>query len=166
MYIKKLNKIKDLIEKIKNEINLSIISNFLDWFYEKINIHFEWNNKENLIPKKWEIFLVNFWQNIWSELNKIRPAIIYSNYYLNWWNNLIVIPIKTLKNNFNKKIHVIIEKDNLNKLDEKSYASVYNLKEVSKKRIIRKIWNLDEIFIKKIDKKILKIFQIKIKTEE
>ncbi len=42
MYKTKLNKIWNLIDKIKNNINLPIISDFLEWFYEKLNI----NNKE------------------------------------------------------------------------------------------------------------------------
>ena len=36
MYKTKLNKIWNLIDKIKNNINLPIISDFLEWFYEKL----------------------------------------------------------------------------------------------------------------------------------
>ncbi len=43
MYKIKLNKILNLIENIKNDVNLTIISDFLDWFYEKLDIHI--NNK-------------------------------------------------------------------------------------------------------------------------
>jgi hypothetical protein len=40
MYQTKLNKISNLIEKIKNDINLPIISDFLEWFYEKLDLNF------------------------------------------------------------------------------------------------------------------------------
>lgn len=43
MYKTKLNKILNLIEKIKNDITLPIISDFLEWFYEKIDINFNKN---------------------------------------------------------------------------------------------------------------------------
>lgn len=69
MYKNKLNKIWNLIDKIKNEINLPIISEFLEWFYEKINIHFN-KKTPNLKLNKWDIYFVNLWKNIWSELDK------------------------------------------------------------------------------------------------
>jgi len=40
MYKVKIDNLSHLINKIKNDINLPIISEFLEWFYEKINIHF------------------------------------------------------------------------------------------------------------------------------
>ncbi|MBT3726638.1 hypothetical protein HOG21_02845 [bacterium] len=40
MYKNKLNKILNLIEQIKTDINLSIISDFLEWFHEKIKLNF------------------------------------------------------------------------------------------------------------------------------
>ena len=104
---------------------------------------------------------MNLWQNIWSKLNKIRPCLIYSNYYLNWWNNIIIIPIKTYKTRLNSKIQVLIKKDELNNLDVDSIASLFNIKELSKKRIIRKIWFLDKEVIKIIDNKVKKVFEIK-----
>jgi len=41
MYKNKLNKILNLIDKVKTDINLPIISDFLDWFYEIIEINFD-----------------------------------------------------------------------------------------------------------------------------
>ncbi len=165
MYKNKLEKIWELIKLIKNDINLPVISDFLEWFYKKIKIHFEEYNREKLTPKKWETYLVDLWQNIWSELNKIRPCIVYSNYYVNWWNNIIIIPIKTYKTKLNKNIQVLIEKDNLNKLEVKSIASLFSIREISKKRIIRRIWILDKRILKIIDNKISKIFEIKQKIK-
>ncbi|MDP2395971.1 MAG: hypothetical protein Q8S84_03570 [bacterium] len=51
MYKTKLNRILNLIENIKNDINLPIISDFLEWFFEKIDIHFN-NSENNLIINK------------------------------------------------------------------------------------------------------------------
>jgi len=75
MWKNKLNKIWNLIDKIKNDINLPIISDFLEWFYEIIEINF---NKKipSLKLNKWDIYFVKLWQNIWSELNKNRPCIV------------------------------------------------------------------------------------------
>jgi len=56
---KKLNKLQNLIEKIKNDINIPILSEFLNWFYEKLDIHFN-KNTPSLSISKWEIFLWNY----------------------------------------------------------------------------------------------------------
>jgi hypothetical protein len=37
----KLNNIKSLIEKLKDDTTFPIISEFLEWFYEKLNLHFK-----------------------------------------------------------------------------------------------------------------------------
>ncbi len=46
MYKNKLNKILDLI---KNDLNSNIISNFLEWFYNKMNIEFKKNIEINFL---------------------------------------------------------------------------------------------------------------------
>ena len=51
MYKTKINKIQDFIEKIKNDITLPIISDFLEWFFEKLNLHFWNSNIENITLK-------------------------------------------------------------------------------------------------------------------
>jgi hypothetical protein len=40
MQTKKINRLKNLVESLKSDINNEFISHFLRWFYEKINIHF------------------------------------------------------------------------------------------------------------------------------
>ncbi len=161
MYKKKLNKIWNYIEKIKNDINLAIISDFLDWFLEKLEIHF-WNKNNKLLKfNKWDIYFVKLWKNIWTELNKNRPCIIYSDFYFNNWNDLIIIPLKWYKWNLNKKIHIYLSKKNYWFLIKDSIIDLKWIKQVSKKRIWKKIWILDKDILSKIDKKIIKIFGIK-----
>jgi hypothetical protein len=51
MYKTKLNKIEKFIDKIKNSINIPLISDFLEWFYEKLELNF--NKKySHFIPNK------------------------------------------------------------------------------------------------------------------
>ena len=90
----KLDKILVLIEKIKNNKNLGVISDFLEWFYEKLNLNFN-IKRVGLWFNKWDIYFINLWKNIWSELNKIRPCLIFSNFFVNKWNTIIVIPLKS-----------------------------------------------------------------------
>ena len=161
MYKTKLNKIQNLIEKVKSDISFPIISDFLDWFLLKINIHF---NKEtpNLKLNKWEIYFIKLWQNIWSELNKQRPCIIYSTYFFNNWNTITVIPLKSYNwKRFNKNVNVFIKSNNTNNLKEDSIADISWIMQISKKRLELYIWKTEEEFIFRIDKKLMKFFWIK-----
>lgn len=163
---KLLNKLENLVNEVKTDINYEIISNFLSWFYEKINIHFNKKIPEKFIPKRWEIYYVNLWINIWSELNKIRPCIIYSQRRFNDWNNIIVIPIKSYKGKLNNFTNVKINPSKLNNLSKISIAVIPNIRDISKKRIKDRIWTIEENYLESIDKKIIRFLGIKKREEE
>jgi len=165
MYKTKLNKIWNLIDKIKNDINLPIISDFLEWFYDKIELNFNWNLPE-LKFKKWELYFVNLWKNIWSELNKTRPCIIYSKRSFNNINSIIVVPLKSYywKKLINK-FHIKIPKTDKNKLKKDSICDIFHIRNISTKRLKWKIWVIEKKYLKEIDKKMSKMFDIKTKDE-
>jgi len=160
MYKTKLNKIWNLIDKIKNDITLPIVSDFLEWFYEKLDLNFNKKNP-NLELQKWDIFYVNLWKNIWSELNKIRPCIIYSKKFANKWNTTVIIPLRSHKWKINKNLFILIEKNNTNKLELNSIIDITWIRQVSKKRIKGFIWKISNKDLLKIDKKVIKIYWIK-----
>ncbi len=159
MYKTKLNKILNLIETLKSDINLPIISDFLEWFYENININFNKQNP-NLIPNIWDIFEVELWINIWSELNKKRPCVIVSKSCFNKWNTVIIVPIRSIKH-FSKLWSISFEIwINWTWLIKKSYLTPINIKEISKKRILKKIWKLNKEDIQKLKNALTNIFDI------
>jgi hypothetical protein len=45
------------ITKLTNEFNQSLLYQFLEWFTQKLQIHFE-KNTPNLIPHQWSIYEV------------------------------------------------------------------------------------------------------------
>ena len=94
----KIKNLSKIIDEVKNDINWSIISDFLEWFYKKINIHFN-KKTPNLIPVIWSIYEVELWTNIWSELNKKRPCVIISKWNYNKWNTVTVVPLRSIKEN-------------------------------------------------------------------
>lgn len=160
MYKNKLNKIWNLIDTIKSDINWSIISDFLEWFYKKIELNFL-NKEPNLQLSKWRIYFVNLWKNIWWELNKVRPCIIISDKKYNWWNTVLIIPLKSYKWKVNNKFNIFIKSSKENNLKLDSIVDLVAVKQVSKKRIKWYIWNIEEEYIYKMDNKLLKIFNIK-----
>ncbi len=161
MYKTKLNKIWNFIDTIKNDINLPIISDFLEWFYEKLDIHFN-KNISWLDLQKWDIFYINLWKNIWSELNKTRPCIIYSKKFANKWNTILIIPLKSFKwNKVNRDISIYIEANKSNNLIKNSIVDILWFRQIDKKRLNWYIWKLDNNDLIKIDKKLSKIIWIK-----
>lgn len=160
MYKTKLNKIWNLIDKIKNDINLPIISDFLEWFIEKLKLNF--NKKDpNIKLNKWEIYFINLWKNIWWELNKIRPCIIISEKNFNWWNTIIISPLKSYKWKINKQFNIFIKHSNNNWLKLDSIIDLWSIRQISKKRLLNKIWSIEIKYIYKINSKLWKILWIK-----
>lgn len=160
MYKAKIDNLLNLINKIKNDINLPIISEFLEWFYEKINIHFS-KKTPNLVVNIWDIYEVELWINIWSELNKKRPCVAISQWVFNRWNTAIFIPLKSIKRN--TRLWNISFKINQEWtwLLKNSYISLFNIKEISKKRIWEKIGKLNNKDILNIKNWLKIIFNIK-----
>ena len=160
MYQKQLDKIWELVEKIKSDKAFQVIFVFLKWFYRKLIINF-YKDNPNLKLNKWEIYLIELWQNIWSELNKKRPCIIYSDYFYNNWDCITVIPLKSYKWKINRNVQIFIKKDKINSLDMNSIVDISTIRQVSKKRIILKLWKLENVYIEKINKKLMKYLRIK-----
>ncbi|MDP2090334.1 MAG: type II toxin-antitoxin system PemK/MazF family toxin [Candidatus Gracilibacteria bacterium] len=158
MYKTKLNRILNLIENIKNDINLPIISDFLEWFFEKIDIHFN-NSENNLIINKGEIYYAKLGRNIGKELNKTRPCLVYSTKIYNRGDTILVIPLKSYKGKINTILNTFIKSGN-NNLTLDSISDLCALKQISKKRLLNKIGNLSENDLIKIDRKIVNILGI------
>ena len=115
------------------------------------------------IFKQWEIYYVNFWINIWSEFNWIRPAIIFElSKYSYWRKNVLVIPITSEKKwkKYNK-FDIKISPNKLNNLKSNSIIKLFHIRDVSKARVKTKIWKISteklneiiEIFEKIYNKK-------------
>ncbi len=94
------------------------------------------------IPSQWEIYTTRLDPTIWWELQKTRPCIIYSIQSANRWDCVICIPIKTLKQipKHNFRVKFLPTKEN--GLDTLSYASLCDLRSLSKSRLWTKRWSL------------------------
>ena len=161
MFKYKINKIIELIWKIKTDITIPLISELLDWFYEILYIHFN-KNEPNHKYQKWEIYFVNLWKNIWSELNKTRPCIIYSIKPYNNKSWAIIIPLKSFKNKkIIEKFQVKIDKNEINNLNKSSLIDIFYIRNISSKRINKYIWKLNKNDLLEIDNKVSKMFWIK-----
>lgn len=157
MIIELIKKFTDLIWLLENELNKETLINFLKWFNKKIIINFQHKIPDYFYPSKWEIYYVEMWMNIGSEINKTRPCIVYSNQKYNKWNTLLIIPIKWFYWKIDKKFQILISPTEENNLWKTSLATLMSINEISKKRIKWKLWNLEKIHLNEINQKLYKI---------
>ena len=130
----------DFIEnKEEKKHNINPHSN---WFNKKIKINHE---KENIqIINKWKLCMIDYWMNIWTEINWIRPSIIFKSSSSKYWENVVVLPITCFKDWEYKSVDdydIEILQDNDNNLTNKSLIKIRQIRCISKKRIRSKKWS-------------------------
>jgi len=167
----------DLWEKKHN------YENHQNWFLDKMkmNLDFSKKNNKNDFFKKYSIYEVDFWMNIWEEMNWKRPALFLKKTNKTYWDLLLVLPIV---NAFDSEKNIILNKwefsvlvsSELWKLPKwffkDSFILVNQIKSISKSRVskwkykYKYLWKLDvendfdKRIILEIEKKIEKLFWI------
>jgi len=129
------------------------LEKYFSWIL--INLQMQFVKQKTLkIAKRWEIFLINFGVNIGSEYEKIRPWIIISGDEINKWKTVIAIPISSqIQKIF--MYDVILDWNQTNSLTNKSVVKTSHIRNLDKKRLVKKIWQLDEENLEKIQKQII-----------
>ena len=155
---------------IKNKNKAHNLENHIENFKEKIKINQQKENPRDF--RKYDIHYVNYWINIWNEINWIRPSLIIKSNRYNRWYDTLVIPMTWLydENNNIKQLDtfdIIINPNNDNKLKKDSLLKIRHLKSISKKRILWRIWKLENLDVEwimlydEIDRKIKQMMWIK-----
>ena len=154
MYSKYFEKIKNLLQNFNKFDQFK----YLNWFLSVLKIEIFWIYRK--IYKKRDIVRLNFWYNIWSEINKERFAVVISPNFLNIHShNLIVLPIKTYKWKYNRNMEIKILKESYPFLKNDSLILLNQIKTVSKKRILNDFWVLSVYDYNKISLKLFKFFK-------
>ena len=104
-----------------------------------------------------EIWMVEFFPKVGSEIAKLRPAVVVSH------NEIGRLPLKTIvpitdwkKNYFHYPWMLKIEVDTLNGLSKTSAIDCFQIKNFANKRFVKKIGEIDEKMMKKIHSTIVK----------
>lgn len=97
----------------------------------------------NPIPKRGEIWLVNFDPTIGTEIKKTRPAIVVSSDAIGKLPIKLAAPITDWKDYFAQNLwHVKLDPDAINNLTKVSVIDVLQLRGMDIQRFIRKLGNL------------------------
>lgn len=109
--------------------------------------------------------MVDYGMNIGTEINGIRPSIIFKNSNYKYWEDIIVIPITSYKDEQEKskdEFDVEIEASRKNWLTNNSLIKIRQLRCVSKKRLktnrkweeVRILWEIEEKYHDEIETKV------------
>ena len=104
-----------------------------------------------------EIWMVEFFPKVGSEIAKLRPAIVVSHNEINRLPLKTIVPITDWKKNyFHYPWMLKIEVDTLNGLSKTSAIDCFQIKNFSNKRFVKKIGEVDKKMMKKIHDTIIK----------
>ena len=121
------------------------------------------NNLHPIRPKKGEIYLIEFGQNVGSELSNTHMGIIIQDSTKNNYSStVIVVPISSSPKIYDTHEIILFEdlkNGYLNKLPSK--AKVEQMICIDKARLIHRIGELTPEFMNRLARKVLKVLDIK-----
>lgn len=106
---------------------------------------------QDLIPKRGEIYLVNFDPTIGAEIKKTRPALVLQNDIGNKYSPVtIVAAITSAIDDKSYPTEVVVEASDSG-LSKKSLILLNQIRTIDKKRLIKRIGKVDEEILRKVD---------------
>jgi mRNA interferase MazF len=98
------------------------------------------------LPKRGEIWLVNFDPTVGAEIKKLRPAVVISSDSVGKLPIKLIAPITDWKTYFSANFwHVKIEPNSINGLNKASAIDTLQLRGVDLQRFIHKLGSVSEI---------------------
>jgi mRNA interferase MazF len=104
-----------------------------------------------------EIWLVQFYPKVGSEITKERPSIVVSHNHIGKLPLKTIVPITDWKSNYLYYPWMLsIQPNELNNLSKLSAIDCFQIKNFSNERFIKKIGEVDEKFLRDIHSTITK----------
>ena len=169
--------IDEIINKIIPYIERSYFNRFFNWFIRKLDLQDKaekLDKKKNkgkhpIQPRKGDIYLIEFGQNIGKELSNTHMGIIVQSSSNNVASHtVLVVPISSSPKLY--PTHERIQKEDIKtggKLDKlPSKAKGDQLTCIDKARMLYKIGSVTDDFMQRLEKRIMKNLDIKIPKEK
>ena len=164
-------RLQNVIEVINSVINRIDFPKNFDWFIKKFSLidkSKELNNKKTnnlhpIRPRKSEIYLIEFGQNLGNELRNTHMGIIMQNSLTNSISNtVVVIPISSSKKLYTSHEKILSSDICRGKLDKlPSKAKTEQITYIDKSRLIHKIGELTPDFMCRLEMRLLKNLDIR-----
>lgn len=110
----------------------------------------------SVIPKRGEIYLVNFDPAIGAEIKKTRPALILQNDIANRYSSVTIVAAITSFSDKDGKTYPteVFIADSESRLNNNSVALLNQIRTIDKRRLVKKLGVLKEKTMVQIDKAI------------
>ena len=116
---------------------------------------------------KWQqgdIWLVTFYPNIGNEIGKKRPAVIVNDNRTGKLQLVTVVPITNWNDKFTYYPWMIrIEPNDTNNLTKTSAIDCFQIKNISNKRLVKKLGVIETVLLRKVHQAIVKTFDFRYK---
>ena len=112
------------------------------------------NPVSSVIPKRGEIYLVNFDPSIGAEIKKTRPALILQNDIANRYSSVTIVAAITSFSDKDGKMYSteVFIGDSEGGLDNDSVALLNQIRTIDKQRLVKKLGVLKDKTMAQIDK--------------
>lgn len=115
------------------------------------------------LPKRGEIWLVNFDPTVGAEIKKVRPAVVISSDSVGKLPIKLIAPITDWKIYFSSNFwHVKIEPNSINRLNKDSAIDTLQLRGADLQRFIRKLGSVSEITMLEIIASIATVIEFEV----
>ena len=115
------------------------------------------------LPKRGEIWLVNFDPTVGAEIKKVRPSVVISSDSVGKLPIKLIAPITDWKTYFSSNFwHVKIEPNSINRLNKDSAIDTLQLRGVDLQRFIRKLGSISEITMLEIIASIATVIEFEV----
>jgi len=115
------------------------------------------------LPKRGEIWLVNFDPTVGAEIKKVRPAVVISSDSVGKLPIKLIAPITDWKTYFSANFwHAKIEPNSINGLNKASAIDTLQLRGVDLQRFIRKLGSVSEITMLEIVASIATVIEFEV----
>ncbi|MDR0860455.1 MAG: type II toxin-antitoxin system PemK/MazF family toxin [Candidatus Peribacteria bacterium] len=116
------------------------ITNHARRFKNKINLNHRKEEVQSMNKRR--ICIVDFGMNIGSEINGIRPVIVYKASNYKYGEDITVLPITSFESEEGEEkskdsLDIVLEEDKANGIDHKSLIKIRQIRCVSRKRFRR-----------------------------
>lgn len=111
----------------------------------KRSIWYTHQKETNGLMMKRSLYYVDYGINVWTEINGLRPSLVFKNNDFKYWEDTIVIPLTSYA--IGKSLDtfdVKISPNATNNLKNDSLLKIRQLRMVSKKRIQQYIWKITD----------------------
>ena len=161
-----------IIEKVTPYLQKSYLKIYFDWFIKKLDLQEKveiFDKKKNkgkhpIQPRRGDIYLIEFGQNIGKELSDKHMGIVVQASNNNVASNtVIVVPISSSQHLYHTHERILekdIKEGRLNKLPSKAKAEQITC--IDKARMLYKIATVTSDFMIRLERRIIKNLDIKI----